>query len=244
MNPEHRKNSLAVLINNPRLQVGSNDLAELQALASKQLAAISQMERASAVCSILAGITLWRVRCSLPHGRFVEWVEGASGVKSAPSAHLPGARPIRYRQANYYMRLASTFVEKARLDERAVLAAPADERQLTLETEDAAAKRFAEKLQRFVGECSLNELLVKHNIKAVSRDPAPPRPPRGPADPKAALWLSIQMAIKELQRALNDSDRVHYLGAEEYAAMENHLRSLLNLIDERRPRRRGPVVDV
>jgi hypothetical protein len=242
MNPEHRKNSLAVLINNPRLQVESNDLAELQALASKQLAAISQMERASAVCAILAGITFFRVKASLPRGEWMPWLERLEGGQISTAGS--NFKPLQQRQVNNYMRLASAFVEKAKLDERSVLAAPQDEQQLTLETEDAAAKRFAAKLQKFVGECSLNELLVKHNIKAVARDPAPPRPPRGPTDPKAALWLSIEVAIKELQRALNDSDRVHYLGAEEYAMMENHLRSLLNLIDERRPRRRGPVVDV
>jgi hypothetical protein len=86
---------------------------------------------------------------------------------------------------------------------------------------------------------------VKHGIKGVARDPVDTKP-RGEAaaDPKTQIWLPIQTSIQTIQSALNDSDRVHYLGDEEYTIMENHLRALLNLIDERRPRRRGPVVDV
>jgi hypothetical protein len=150
MNPNHRKHALAVLTT-PRLQADRNDLAALQSVAVQQLGAISYIEKRAAVCAILAGITLWRVKATLPHGEFIPWIKSLSdespAAKPAPrrvnlaepprpkcspaSEHLPAEtgsgearfEPVKRTQAHYYMRLAAAFVEKTRLDERAVLAA-------------------------------------------------------------------------------------------------------------------------
>ncbi len=140
----------------PELAVEKPNLKKLQAAAVEQCAAVGQMESKAAMGAVLAGITLHRVKASMPHGKFGPWVESNSHS---------GAN-LKQRQCNYYMRLAQVFLEKARVQTPDLLALPGDQNALA-EGGTAATKRFIAKLGTFVGDLSLTELLIKHGIKGV-----------------------------------------------------------------------------
>ena len=131
-------------------------IKRLQAVAIEQLAAIPRMEREAALRAILAGLTLHRIKAALPHGTWMPW------VKQIPTTggNLPGLS-----QCQYYMRLATAFVESAKVTAPELRTLPGDKIELALEPADAAARRFMEKAAKFVGDCSLNELLAREHVK-------------------------------------------------------------------------------
>ena len=144
------------------LTVGKDDINELQETAAAQIAAVGQMESTAAKGAILAGITLHRVKASLPHGKFGAWVASLSGA----NVHRGGNLRSGKSQANYYMRLAQVFIERTKLKKTDLLALP--DGQSALDSGDTT-KHFCSALESFVGELSLNELLIRHNIKAVRK---------------------------------------------------------------------------
>jgi hypothetical protein len=64
------------------------------------------------------------------------------------------------------MRLATVFIERTRATKPEMLALPGDQTSLDL-ADNHHGKQLAAKLATFVGELSLNELLIKHGIKGV-----------------------------------------------------------------------------
>lgn len=158
MSNKTAKHALTVLAAPELRSSGDDTLAKLQAAALAQLAAVGEMESKAALGGVLSGMTLLRVKASMPHGTFGKWLE----------ANSHGVR-ISHRSANYYMRLALIFVEKTKATVPDLLALPGDQLSLDL-ADNAAGKRLAAKLQKFVGDCSLYELLVKHGIRGVTRD--------------------------------------------------------------------------
>ena len=158
MKPAAKKHALTVLAA-PELTVQKDGVKKLQSAAVVQCAAVNQMESKAAMGAVLAGLTLHRVKASMPHGKFGAWVEQIS----TSGGNLPA---VKKSQANNYMRLALAFVERTRVQKPDLLALPGDQTALEL-GDSATTRRFMGKLQGFVGECSLNELLIKHGIKGV-----------------------------------------------------------------------------
>ena len=158
MKPAAKKHALTVLAA-PELTVQKDGVKKLQSAAVAQCAAVNQMESKAAMGAVLAGLTLHRVKASMPHGKFGAWVEQIS----TSGGNLPA---VKKSQANNYMRLALAFVERTRVQKPDLLALPGDQTALEL-GDSATTRRFMEKLQGFVGECSLNELMIKHGIKGV-----------------------------------------------------------------------------
>lgn len=164
------------------------DISTLVNICRTQLQQIRQMERESAQRAILVGLTLWRIRLTLPHGEWVPWQE----------EHLQVGRT----QINYYMRLAIVFITKSRTTKVELQALPTDD--VRIDAQGAMSQAFIAKLEKFVGECSLNELLVKHGIKGVTRD----TDDQGEAA-KAAGDDSGQMYFSEAAEALQSiRDRI------------------------------------
>jgi len=151
-------NALA-LVADPAFAVANSDLEKLQFAAVAQIAAVAQMESNAARGGVLAGITLHRVKASLGHGSFRPWLESANvNFGSHLSAHS------RVKIANNYMRLASAFLEKAKVTKPSLLALPGDQTAIELGDNHPSRDLF-EKLDSFVGTLSLNELLIAHGIK-------------------------------------------------------------------------------
>lgn len=148
----------------PEFAVAKDDIKKLQEAAVEQCSAVAKMESNAAKGAVLAGLTLHRVKASLPYGQFGKWVE-----KISTSG---GKVTVKKSQANNYMRLSSVFLERCKVQKPDLLALPGDQTALDL-GDGAEARTLFSKLHKFVGECSLNELLVKYGIKGVVREGDP-----------------------------------------------------------------------
>jgi hypothetical protein len=109
----------------------------------------------------LAGLTLLRVKASMERGRFDGWL--AEKEKCTTSALIKPSRRTAYN----YMKLAAVFLEKAKVTKPDLLALPGDQLALGEISAEGDTRELFLKLQKFTGNCSLNELLIKHDIKAV-----------------------------------------------------------------------------
>jgi hypothetical protein len=140
---------------------GAEALEGLKRAAADQLAAIAQMENKAALGGTLAGLTLLRVKASMERGRFDGWL--AENEKSTTGGRIKPSRSTAYN----YMKLATVFLEKARVTKPDLLALPGDQLTLGAISAEGDTRELFLKLQKFTGDCSLNELLIKHDIKSV-----------------------------------------------------------------------------
>jgi hypothetical protein len=143
---------------------GGEALEGLKRAAIDQMAAIAQMENRAAMGGTLAGLTLLRVKASLPHGEFTRWL---NTIRADSKTNRSSFLKATIRQAQYYMKLAAVFLEKAKVTKPALLALPGDQLALGEISAEGDTRELFLKLQKFTGNCSLNELLIKHDIKAV-----------------------------------------------------------------------------
>jgi hypothetical protein len=129
-------------------------ISTIGAIIRRHLVEIQRAERETAQRAVMLGVALWKVRLSIAHGQWTPWLGEHIGVGQ--------------RQVNNYMRLALVFLIKSRATKTELRALPAD--SIELASDDALSRALFARLEKFVGECSLNELLVKHGIKSVTRD--------------------------------------------------------------------------
>lgn len=146
------------LIDDPKFAVEKSQLGSLQKRAIAQLAAINQGHIQLAGYAVFAGITLCRLKKSMPHGEFRRWL----AQMSASGGHLAAPKKT---QANYYMQLAEKFHAKHKVQLPALLALPGDQTALDL-GDSHPSRDLVVKVTKFVGDCSLNELLDRHGIRA------------------------------------------------------------------------------
>jgi len=135
-------------------------VSKLQAVAIDQLAAIPRIEREAALRAILCGLTLLRIKASLPHGQWEPWVRQVRGQTATSGSVLPGVAQVRF-----YMRLAIAAIECTKATVPEIVSLPGNQTELALEPADESARRLMTKLVDFVGRSSLNELLSEHGIK-------------------------------------------------------------------------------
>ncbi len=127
---------------------------------------ISKLEGEAALRAIFAGVALHRIKASLKHGEFGPWLSSQEDV-------------AKKSQVNNYMRLASVFLEKTRATKAELLALTGSNEALFTPGEEA--RSFVAKVEKFVGESSLNELLIKYGIKGVVREGDDGENPNAPA---------------------------------------------------------------
>lgn len=138
-------------------------VAQLQDAALRAAAEIGSSQRNTALRAILLGLTLHRVKASLKYGEFTGWL-----LQKLPMVTSWSPATAK-KNASFYMRLATVAVEKSKATRPELLALPGDQAQLTLDTCEGEAKQFMEKLSKFVGEQSLDELLRKHEIRTTAK---------------------------------------------------------------------------
>lgn len=152
MSKSDTKNATALAILGDRsLSYDQAMLPKIQEATLQQLAEVNRLGRERAARALLAGLGLCRVKASLKHGQFQPWLK----------AHVK----VGLVSCNNYMRLALAFVEKAGVSKPDLLALPGDQTNLAIDESDEAQRRFFSKLEKFVGQSSLSELLEKHGIK-------------------------------------------------------------------------------
>lgn len=227
-------NALTVL-SSTELVAKDEQLDNLKIAATEQFNGIAKMEGKAARGGILCGLTLHRLKTSLPHGQFLPFVD-----QMWPKATFQNPSTIRKTVSNY-MRLAETFVSKAKIGKPDILALPGD--PLALEIADQhQAKRLLEKLDAFAGNCSLNELLIKHGIKGVGLKKAleaeEKKESGAPAAPDAEqLYLQYRdeaggLILRAESLFLQEGCLSHLIGhPEELKGIANGLRSLADKVE-------------
>ncbi len=155
-----KSNNALVLLSHPEFAVKKDGLAKLSEVAVAQVAAVGELESKAAIGAVVAGLTLHRVKASLPHGKFRDWQE-------KHLAKIQGwSKATAVKNVSYYMRLSQIFVERTKIQKPTLLALPGD--QLALDVGDShQAKEFFSKVSKFVGGISLTDLLIKHGIRSV-----------------------------------------------------------------------------
>lgn len=206
------------------------EIAQLQTVAIDQLAAIPRLQREASLRAILCGLTLHRVKATLPHGDWMPWLKQIATTGS----NLPGRQ-----QCNFYMRLAEVAVEKMKATRPELLALPGDQSELTLDTADGQTRVFIEKLTKFVGGRSLNELLDDHGIKnakqlggkRVAGDDGAPTPTA--EDLYTQSRDEIGGMIQRAETLFFTENRLQYLAGhpEEITGVVSGLRSLADKVE-------------
>lgn len=232
MSKSDTKNTTALAILGDRsLSYDQAMLPKIQEATLQQLAEVNRLGRERAARALLAGLGLCRVKASLKHGQFQPWLK----------AHVK----VGLVSCNNYMRLALAFVEKAGVSKPDLLALPGDQTNLAIDESDEAQRRFFSKLEKFVGQSSLSELLEKHGIKGQPKLGGA-RLPEGqdddesadtpPADPEA-LYLTardeIGSSIERIERLLISENRLQYLVGhpEEIRGVVESLRDLTTKLE-------------
>lgn len=207
------------LVATPELRVADDDLKKLQRMAVNQIAAIGEMENRAAMGAILAGLTLHRVKASLPHGEFGPWITQitAEDQKRTGGAFLS---QIKARQCQYYMRLALIFLGKCRVAKPDLLALPGDQTELTLDGATGPAKRFADKLKGFVGDLSLNELLIRHGIKGVGLKSALEEGEGGARRPGEDFYAEVAERLLKFRSIITDRTALARLSRDQLRALK------------------------
>lgn len=194
MSKSDTKNTTALAILGDRsLSYDQAMLPKIQAAALQQLAEVARLGRERGARAILAGLALCRVKASLKHGQFLPWLKANVGVGKTA--------------CNDYMRLALAFVEKAGVSKPDLLALPGDQTNLAIDESDEAQRRFFSKLEKFVGQSSLSELLEKHGIKGQPKLGGA-RLPEGQDDESADPEALAAQKREELSRWVEEGHRL------------------------------------
>lgn len=247
--PKTAKYALKVLAA-PELRAAKPDLKQLQAAAVDMLQGVSNSENRAAKAAPIAGILLLRVKASLPHGQFTPWMEKLTGEekdkdgkaqKRTTGALLPR---LSVRQLQYYMRLSLVFLEKTKLEKPDLLALGDGKTALDL-GDKHKAKDFMAALDEFVGDRSLNELLIKHDIKSVGLkteldqenededDDDELTPAQKAAQERESAWLSLWNPSQEIRAALTDPNKLQLLDAKKVEQLKDELVEAAKLANER-----------
>lgn len=199
------------LLSDPQIATTGGKLAKLQATAIEQIDLIKRLESESALRAVLVGLALHRIKASLKHGEWGKW----------QTAHLEAKRS----QVGYYMRLAIVCLEQGGFTKPDLLQIA--EGGTELAHAEGPARRAFKKIQDFVGDKSLNELLCEHGLKnpgsgSGSGGSASP----GPAGSDAAADAATEWLIN-LRSTYLDVEKVKTFPAQHLRAIEQQTASFL-----------------
>jgi hypothetical protein len=229
MSSKSHKHALTVFAD-PKVRAAT-PTDQLVEIARVQLAAIPALENEAAVRAVLLGLTLQKLRAGAPHGT---WVEQLTQMLTATNVWTPKTAKVN---ASYYMRLASFFVEKTRVTVPEMLALPGDQTELAIdENSSAQARRFSEKLGKFVGQWSLNELLVRNGIKGVQRDQEDDNQPpeKQLENAREKVWEKAWNGVEALFEVFSKDDEIHQLDNQRYDLLAHRLSEVNRLFQSRR----------
>lgn len=204
------------LFSDSKLRPAGDALSRLQAQAVADLQQIQTAERRTAQDALRLGVRLHAVKLALPHGEWGRWQE----------QHLDG---VGRRQVNYYMRLAAVAAPK--LGRKALVSIVACQ-----EDADATAR-----LERFVGDSSLTDLLIKHGIRAVGlrSELTAPDPQALPPERQLELamektWEESWSSVERMRDILTNAERAKLLSdPTKLATLKSEIVEINRLLDER-----------
>lgn len=201
----------------PELKADSKQLVLLQKGVVEQLQVMRRLRGEEAMRGLLVGLTLLRIKASLPNGQFTGWLKKNVTFFSD-------------RYCRYLMQLSLVFVERTKVAKPELLALPGDQTELALESKEGAQRRLFEKAAKFIGELSITELLEKHGLKETKklggkRDSAPePETPRTPEE-------LAQQTREELAQQTRDEIGAAVQALEQLLITENRLQYVVGDAD-------------
>lgn len=183
----------------------------------EKMAMLAAHEARAAQFGVQIGVMLWQTKAALPHGEFQGWIK----------QHIVGRS---YRSCAYYMKLALIFVEKVKPG--AQLLETLISVDLGAEKHTASEKIILGELEKFIGENSLTELLIKHGIKGVglkSELADGEEPPALTGEQQLELdWAQAYEPAKSLADLL--AEKAAAFTSEQRAALEAELKRALEAI--------------
>lgn len=213
MKGNFKASSALTLLSDPQISTSGGNLEKLQTTAIEQLDLIRKMESESALRAVLAGLALHRIKASVKHGEFGKWI--AKNVAAKKS------------QVNHYMRLAVVCLEQAGFSKPDLVALAVDTGDLVVSSDGAARKAF-KKIQDFVGEFSLNELLIEHNIKDGGGGGGKSTPAALAAGGEDPLLADTAQHLMSLREIILDPETMKRFTAAQLRDIETQLSSALD----------------
>lgn len=156
MKGKFNKTSALAIIDNAPKQNG-RDVRRLQASIAKEFALIPQREMTNAVSAILIGLGLHIIKASVPRGEFRPYIE-----ETLPSGNK-WTKGTAIKNASLFMRLSLSALEQVQPSKPELLALT--EGSVSSELSSGAAAKYVSRLEEWIGERSLNELLIDEGIK-------------------------------------------------------------------------------
>lgn len=210
------------------------DAAELGRRAQAMLSHIEALKVERAQKAVLAGLYLHQVKDALGHGTFREWTQEHFGNS------CQNGIGVSQRSITNYMGLAAAFCRKSKLLLPEIVAS--QQLSLTLEAKGSDAQAFKAKLQKFVGERGLTELMalngvIKQGGNQRPADAAKPaaqdQPPPDSLRPEAQIYNDFVEAVERAERVLLDDARWLEITPELGERVEPLLKRLLTQYHEK-----------
>jgi hypothetical protein len=187
---------------------------------------VEQLKTERAQKAVLAGIYLQQVKAELGHGGFNQW----------SSKHFAKSK----RTVEYYMQLAAKFCRSSKLLLPELIGA--NQLSLALEAKDQSGEVFKSKLEKFVSQKGLTELMQQHGvIKRGGLKAAAPKPaadsseetPPASLSPDAEAFQQCFDAVKDAESVLLDDVRWSLLTPETAAQILPLLKRLTERFTDR-----------
>jgi hypothetical protein len=212
---------------------GIFDAEACGARAVAMFAHVEGLKKERAIKAVLTGLYLHQVKVALGHGEFDAW----------KAKHFEKGRSTIGR----YMDLAAKFSRSAKLLLPEIIGA--NQLTLDLEAQDSDGRAILAKLDRFVGECGLTELMHRHQVikQGGARPPAAPTlgagdAPEGPAatteEAEAAARDAVAAALTAAEKTLLAEITWHDLTLDAAERADALLRDLAAKFHERLLRHR------
>jgi len=216
MSHAQNTNSALALFSDPKLKPAGDALSRLQEQSISDLNEILTSEKRTSATALRLGVRLNAVKIGLGHGIFGSWLD----------ANFNG---VSGRTVRYYMKLA--VVAAPKLGRKALVAIVSGQ-----EDQDTAAR-----IDRFVGDCSLTELLIKHNIRSVGLRGELQAGDEQQLPPEKQLelaidrtWTETLQSVERMRSVLTEPDKVRLLSdPTKVATLKEQVVELNRLLDER-----------
>jgi|SRR5581483_10068492 len=202
----------------------SKDLTGLVNATLRQFELIQKLEGEAAFRAIFTGLGLLQVKTSIKHGHFESWLKN----------HVPKS----LTSCNFYMRLALAFIEETHATKAELLAISGASFELS--TTDVDGRRFIKRMEKFVGELSLTDLLIKHGIRGVGLksslcdgaddDEANLSPEEQLKRARERVFGETAEHLLSLRKTLTDTSRLQLLRPSELIRIDSELAELRRAI--------------
>jgi hypothetical protein len=220
-----QNNTALTLLSAAAFRPSGEALEALKIHTLAQLQFLQHSERTNAARAVLIGLRLHLIKAGLPYGEFGSWID-----KSIPLCR---------RQVGYYMRLAVVAIRTAKLGEKNLLSITSGQADTALAQEHP--EPTADKIRKFVGECSITELLIKHNIKSVGLRSELTGAEDKNLPPERQLELAMERAweeswnsIERVRGILGDTERAKLISdPQKLATLKEQIIDLQRIVDDR-----------